>query len=687
MKSRHPSVCGYSMVEMMVSLAIVIIAVTAATGGWLFVVRGETLNATQMKLDLEVRKTMERLRRDLRLSSIDKIFFYPPGPGPYSAICFPMAHDDDGDGIVEMTDDGIHPAANGSNILWDTTVIYHVFTGTPYRLIQTTFNPRDNSLSDAQRVEQIASVVQSGHGKNTYGSSNAASHELFANLFTWSIAGKGAAFDGYSPTLMRENFPFGSILLTPGSHDFTFSSNGRNALSSSYYIGLDSVVVSPSGDEREGEAQTPTTQTGATAQRDYRMGGSWSGNYQLLFPAATSNTSFTLNLENDRWEETNFRGLGAICKRTIVYWDEYASPRDFVVKLEGCDYNWDVAAQTGSTNVTDIADNSLTNCAYRVLIRGGEMESGSNLRFDGRHVYFLFYSATAAPLKIKHAFIAPADSSTNYTVNATATGTPILFGSSESIMIGANSYCFGYTDNFVIEKSKSYLVTFLVDDFYGNARSWEEMNVGAPGCYRLLNASKSDLSDANWSSKAIEPTNRVFALAGLYTLYPTNGLFTSQILDTKLAAPVYSTISWSAEKPSGTSLKIKVRTGDQSNLSDAQAWSNITGAASGGTISPGARRFIQFQADMDPDSGGWNTPKLKDVTIKWAGETKVVDVAAIMTKGPNYGLCELSVDGKPLLRGLKINLKIFEDIPGWGRTTKQVTSEGSVEVEPRNTGK
>jgi hypothetical protein len=59
----------------------------------------------------------------------------------------------------------------------------------------------------------------------------------------------------------------------------------------------------------------------------------------------------------------------------------------------------------------------------------------------------------------------------------------------------------------------------------------------------------------------------------------------------------------------------------------------------------------------------------------------------MMTKGPNYGICQVTVDDKPLVKGIQIDLTIFKTILGWGPVAKQLTSSMTTEIEPRNTGK
>jgi prepilin-type N-terminal cleavage/methylation domain-containing protein len=673
---------GYTLSEMVISMAIVLLVVSAATSGWLFVNRGERLNAVQSELDLDVRKTMELLKRDLRLSSMDKIFFYPTGPGPYSAIGFPLAKDNDGDGIIEL-------GPGGSNILWDSTVIYHVQTTTPFRLLRTVFEPRDNNLTDAQRVEQIASVIANGNGKSTYNANNSTTATLFENLFEWSVEGKDASFDGYAPSLQRKTATFGSILLGPGSHNVKFTVTGKNPASTGYKIGVDTLTISPCGVEREAESQLPVlSQSGATAAWEYMSQGSWGANYQLAFPANSSGPSFTLSMENDRWEETNFRGMGSSCERTEVYWNESSSPKNFILKLEGYGYAWTATKQTQDEYYDNVNDNSLTNRTYRTLLRGRDMMNGAFLEFDGQNPYILFYSSSGGKLKIKNAYIGVAAGTTNYTPNAAGTMTRLKFGSDFDCELRTNDYAFATAASpFFIDKTKSYIVSYQIGSDDGNARAYTETHAGAPGSYYIDNPDAADVGTPDWSSKAVQIDSRVVGIEGVFTTYPTNGIFDSQIFDTKQAAPSYVAMTWNSEMPWSTAIGMKVRTGNQANLSDAPAWSNVVSMSTGGSISPASKRYVQFRATLTPSSGGWNTPVLKDVTIRWTGVTKVVDVTGEMTAGPNYGISSLTIDDRRLLKGIKINLTIFKDIAGWTPTQMRMTSSMSAEVEPRNTGK
>jgi len=47
----------------------------------------------------------------------------------------------------------------------------------------------------------------------------------------------------------------------------------------------------------------------------------------------------------------------------------------------------------------------------------------------------------------------------------------------------------------------------------------------------------------------------------------------------------------------------------------------------------------------------------------------------------------LTVDGRTLVKGLRVDLTIYEDVQGWAKGGKRLTSSLMAEIEPRNTGK
>jgi type II secretory pathway component PulJ len=305
---------GFTLIEASASVTVLAIALGLAMGGFMFVLKNTTENDVQSELDIDVQLAMERLKKDLRLSSLDEIFYYPAGPGPYTALSFPMARDDDGDDLFELDADG--------KVIWDLTVVYHIRPTTPNQLVITTFDNRITTLTDTQRQQQLDSVVATGDGTSTFNSGNASSHVIFENLLDWSILPKQGTFDAYSPITKRETTSLGFVLLSDGPHTFEFKVAGKNAAATGYKIGIDQLQVSPSHSAREAETQTVSAQSGATVESKYMENGSWKGNHQLYFPATAAGQTFSLKMKNDRWEETNFGAVGYVAEDTEVKFDE-----------------------------------------------------------------------------------------------------------------------------------------------------------------------------------------------------------------------------------------------------------------------------------------------------------------------------------------------------------------------------
>src|SRR3984893_1713061 len=95
--------------------------------------------------------------------------------------------------------------------------------------------------------------------------------------------------------------------------------------------------------------------------------------------------------------------------------------------------------------------------------------------------------------------------------------------------------------------------------------------------------------------------------------YSAAAVFTSRVLDAGGVAP-WSTMTWMADQPAGTTLTMSVREGN-TPIPDG-SWSNFTAvSASGGTIT-GSSRYIQYQATLsstDPSQ----TVVLRAVTVAY----------------------------------------------------------------------
>lgn len=123
---------GFTLVELLISAALLVITLSFGMAGFIYFLRATAEGNVQNELDIDVQTAMERLKYDIRLSSLDEMFYYPADGPPFKSISFPLARDDDGDGAVELD-------AN-TNIIWDTTSIYHVWNGSPNELRLTVFD-------------------------------------------------------------------------------------------------------------------------------------------------------------------------------------------------------------------------------------------------------------------------------------------------------------------------------------------------------------------------------------------------------------------------------------------------------------------------------------------------------------------------------------------------------------------
>ncbi len=678
---------GYTLVEMMASITLLILALGMAMTGYLFALKNVNEGDVQNDLDIDVMLAMEQLKKDLRLSSLDNMHYYPDSGGPYQAISFPMADVTDGQ-ILDRDEDG--------KIIWTKTVIYHIRPGDPDKLVKTTFSPRDDSLTDAERQAQLESVVDNGSAAGTYNAENATSKVLFENLLDWEISPTAGRFDAYSSTITRDQASLGYMLLDPGEHDICFEVVGKNAKSSGYHIGIDQLTISSSASAREAEAQLPVTaETGVSAVDQYVSTGSWKGNHQLYFPATSIGNSFTLTMENDRWEETNFGAEGYQSEDTRVVFDETLTPTDFVVELAGMDDTWKASDQTGTLVPSSPTAGLMKNWVVRVMQKGAELtDNGNWFAYNGRQCRLKFQAAQTGNFRVTNVYIGETASTTNASLDFNeATISSVKFdGQVSSPIVGPGETFESDWVDFAIDKEKNYLVSYRIANSTDRCHPaiWEDvLGSLASTCMVVTNETTATAKDMTWSdlpASDIMEMKGIIGLASIEASYPIEGTYVSQIFDTRITSPVYGDISWNADVPGDSTLAIKVRCGSQPDMLDADDWESLS-AFTSQCIVPGTwKRYIQFQALMESSSDGQSTPKLKDVTIDWEGAMQLVNIGGIFTKGPDYGIFEISVDGDPLRSALVVDLEIYKDVTLTKGQQRRVTSSLKTEITPRNSG-
>ena len=82
-----------------------------------------------------------------------------------------------------------------------------------------------------------------------------------------------------------------------------------------------------------------------------------------------------------------------------------------------------------------------------------------------------------------------------------------------------------------------------------------------------------------------------------------------------------------------------------------------------------------------------NTPKLRDVTLEWTGEERLVNIGGVFTKGEDYGIFTVEVDGNPLRAALIVELEIYKkDVRGMNGVNRTISSALKADMTPRNSG-
>lgn len=106
---------GFTLIELMVVIFIFLI-ISAAVYGILTIGRQSWyIGSTQVELQQEVRRGMDRMIRELRQSGQNTIVDVPADDSSYSTITFQIPEDTDGDG--DVIDDG-------GNIEWGSQITY-----------------------------------------------------------------------------------------------------------------------------------------------------------------------------------------------------------------------------------------------------------------------------------------------------------------------------------------------------------------------------------------------------------------------------------------------------------------------------------------------------------------------------------------------------------------------------------
>lgn len=654
---------------------------------------------------------MERIQKELRATDVNKIFYYPADSATHTAISFPLALDNDDDGFVEL---------NASNqIIWDQAVIYHLYTNAQNKveLRRTVFSPRTD-LTDAQRQQQLDDVVANGQPisstpEYSKWDSGTGTKTLCANdSIALTVTPTVKKFDAYGPVTSRsENVSFGSIGLSAGDHYITFTASDKNVLSTGYKLGIDSFCISPSGCSIEAEEAAVYGDNGASKVNEEMSGwGSWSGNRQLEYQATGVDDYISLSFYYDQWIETNF--ATSLPSFTLVEYDnktgndrEEAGGNDYVVRLGGCGDSWSAAAQTGAalkSSETITVASSDGVCFRNVIL-------SSSIDIEGRAAKITFDNTQGAgSITIDYANImtrtngADADASTRKDITFYDAG-----GDTSITIPAGSSVDSDWVDINNFDRSKDYLLTFHIPSSGDRVMTcWTGDDPNDNHSY-IREGSAAVAGYEVWPDDSLKkpPEDVIYSIDSADASFFSNGTVTSQIYDTGMSNPSYSTLAWTLAKNNyqdyatgglGANLFIKARSNnDKEALKASTDWSSalsintmsqVAGTANIGAIGNG--RYVQFQGEFfsQPASGQFNYIKscvLKNVAIKWPGMDKIVDISGYFTRRPDYGIFSVDIDGHALTKGLEVKI----DSTSMVALNKTVTKSLTIEVEPRNTGR
>lgn len=733
---------GIGLPELLVSATIGLFLLGSVLSMWYFGQKNWAVDRirTRLKVDLEV--AMDRMKGELRLSQADRTVVnqaYFSGPTNNSGIGFARSSldSDDFSNILDIS------AFPYYQIQYDKFVIYHTFENPSgsgkFELKRTEYwgDPMIPGL-DVNRICVTGETVLTGDGAAgaAYGAADLEwdTRTVIKNVKSFEIEAQEAYFDGYSdPKQRSERVSFGSIVLDPafdgGYHNIRFRPFTKNPASSGYNFGIDSIIISPSGCEREAEYHDPLSIKPNMEDEVLPATGKevgFGGNQYLectagvvppgLGSPATVYAEFRLFY--DIYRESNFSD--SMKTNTVISGDNpYVKLADF---NENNWINWDPVEATGSESSDYI--HSMDNVTVRNVVSPDE---------DSDLFRVSFQSHSSLPLQITKAYLWERDTDQNAKAAASDTRIQLYFMDSGTVQEGKTIPAGSSADSnwvfFPIESTKEYFVTFHINPgsvIYfpdtGSPATEHSYCMKDPTPSWLTTASwpggnnrghYTDTQPVGWSDDEFFSSPNTFASTQLESWNKT-GTVQSRIYDTNVANPVYMDVKW--EKSTGADITVYTETASDPEMTTSAGWK----PSSGYTNSPAgfvsaSERYLRFRAVLaatpywtcidHPSENTGNplymagqvtctqggcgqflipgvaSPWIDDVTIDWDGPQRVCEISCYFMKKPDYGLIRVEVDGEPLTKAFKLSLTTAEDFRG-----EEYSESASAVVEPRNTG-
>jgi hypothetical protein len=677
------------MIEILVAIFVFALVMAGTLSGYMFIVRGRARQMLQMDLITDAQQITTLLRTSFRISGKGEMLTYPAN-APYSAISYPSP------GSTNAAGDAVLDAAG--KLVWRETIILHAWPpDAPTELRMTRFNPRDNTLSGAERAEQLETVVQDGHGANAVNGANSTTRVLSALQPRFDARLDGRTYNFYAPEDTKEaNVVLGGVRVLPGLNSIRFRAEDQVDESGGYGFRLDQIRLSPAGLPIEAEALSIVSQSGTSATIIEDAAGGWSDYRALEFPATSADDEIEFSYYNDTWHETRFQSAGGTFDKCMAVTDVLPGNMGTVLRPTGRDLAWAAEFQSGAVG-SGASLNPIQGAAVRVIVRGGNAQFGPHVLAagDGCRVTFRASDHPGTAFYILDAFIAEAANQTAPGADVIgSTTTRLRFGTPDSqrnwalIMNGEIAQTVPAT--FPVELLKSYVVSYRVSPLLaGNPWMWA--GTGATNrfdSYMIPGSSwpnTTATSAAQWSGRTdLVAMPAILGVSAIDTTYPNVATYSSRIVDTCLTAPDYQDLAWLATQPSAdTSVTLKVRTGNQADLTDAQNWDQIAALTTSGTAIPAAAgngRYVQVQVILGRDRTRDLVPDFSHFTMRWLGEPAYLDFGGAFGRSADGGIVEVLVNGEPPLSSVRTDLTVSGSHPTGFRSSWAL----GIEISPRN---
>jgi hypothetical protein len=718
---------GFSLTELIFAGSIAVVIMITIMSAWIFAYRTWKEETVQTDLRVDLMSSLERIKSDLRLSSLTYMVFYPEDASTYTAVSLPKASVD-ANGLFGMN--------TNEEIDWEETIVYFVGTDDDGNdvLKRIVIDPRDNSLTPEEHYTQLENIVTSGAGP-----SGSTEEEFLENIDTFAITSLAPYIDFYesSTTPVRAGkIVFGWAKLSAGNHTVKLEVTGKNSLSSGYDLGIDSISIEPAGSVRDVEyyssAYAPSGMISTSGGSVNRVHSSvWSNDNYLELASASVGSYIAFTDYYDLWRESAFMAVSQ--NNTEKIGEEVRISLEIPELDEQGELGWFGYTEAGSSDQDGVSSGFPGGVAAPVTIR--TVVTQDNIDSDVDMIRVSFKASETNPLVVDKAYITKRNGTAGFDGLANqATGAldvenyhrhqQLFFYDSsgsvtESVTIAADSEEWSLWTAFPLRNDSDYLISMYVSDAASvDCTAWSNIDATAR-TYYLTGSTTTAAGTPDWTAGAIVPgsDDDIFINAQIDT-WVMAGTVESQICDTTIADPTYSNIKWSENLPSGTDVLLKARSSDDEYMTGATDWDSIAASSSNPNgLSIGAGRYLQFMAELvtDPFWGSGaavlsysnyvdaqvalsvydfptntgvyyitkaNVPWLDDVQIDWPGVDRICTITGYIGRKNDYGQAKITVDGSDLVKILSLHLRVAQE---W--QSKTISAENIIDIEPRNTGK